>query len=229
MDEDEGLSLHLWTEIDAWFGERLGAPDPVLEAVLAASAAAGLPEIQVAPNQGALLTMLARLMGARRILEIGTLGGYSTIWLARALPADGLLVTLEAEPHHADVARANIAAAGLAGRVELRLGPALGSLPAIEADGLGPFDLAFIDADKAGIPDYFGWTLRLSRPGSLIVVDNVVRHGAIVDPSRTDPDVEGIRRFAEQLGSEPRVDALALQTVGVKGHDGFILARVREA
>jgi predicted O-methyltransferase YrrM len=166
-------------------------------------------------------------MGASRILENGTLGGYSTICLARALPDGGRLVTLEAEPRHAEIARANIARAGLADRVEIRVGPALETLPGVEADNLGPFDLAFVDADKAGIPDYFRWALKLSRPGSLIVIDNVVRHGAIVDPDRREPDVEAIRRVADIIRGEPRVEALALQTVGVKGHDGLIFARVK--
>lgn len=221
------MSENTWTEIDAWFEQRLGKPDPVLDAAVEASVAGGLPNIQVAPNQGALLGMLAKLMGAFRILEIGTLGGYSTIWLARALPEGGRLVTLEAEKKHADVARANIARAGFSHVVDLRLGPALETLPSIEEEHLGPFDLVFIDADKANIPDYFRWALKLSRPGTLIVVDNVVRHGAIIDPKRIEPDVEGVRKLTEMLSAEPRVEALALQTVGSKGHDGLILARVR--
>ena len=169
---------------------------------------------------------LARISGARRILEIGTLGGTSTIWLARALPADGRLVTLEADPTHAAVARANIAAAGLAGRVELRQGPALQLLPGIAADGLGPFDLVFIDADKPNNPHYLDWALRLARPGTVILADNVVRDGAVLDAAGTDARVQGVRRFAEMLAAEPRLAATAMQTVGAKGWDGFVLAVV---
>ena len=215
-----------WVEVDDYLNDVFVPPDLALDAALRASAEAGLPQINVAPNQGKFLQLLARVQGARNILEIGTLGGYSTIWLARALPADGRLVTLEADPKHADVARGNIARAGLAGVVEIRLGPALETLPALAAEGTGPFDLTFIDADKASILDYFDWALRLSRPGSLIVVDNVVRKGAVADPTSEDPSVQGVRRFYERLAAEPGVSATAIQTVGTKGYDGFAVALV---
>ncbi|HEX4149238.1 MAG TPA: O-methyltransferase, partial [Pirellulales bacterium] len=195
-------------------------------AALAAIAAAGLPPISVSPNQGKLLWMLARIQAARSILEIGTLGAYSTIWLARALPVDGRLITLESDPRHAAVAQANIARAGLANRVELRLGLALETLPEIAAEGSGPFDLVFIDADKPSTPDYFDWALKLSHLGSVIIVDNVVRGGAVIDAASEDPSVQGVRRFHELLAAEPRVSATAIQTVGSKGYDGFAIALV---
>lgn len=216
----------LWTAVDRYVSDLLSPNDPALEAALKASAAAGLPEIQVAPNQGKLLNMLATLRGARTILEIGTLGGYSTIWLARALPKDGRLITLEFDPKHADVARANIAHAGLAGIVEIRLGPALETLPKIAAEKPGPFDLVFIDADKVNIPDYFTWSLKLTRPGSLIIVDNVVRGGAVIEPRSEDPSVQGVRKFLSMLATEKRVTGTAIQTVGVKGYDGLAIALV---
>ena len=216
------MSQELWSQVDHYLGEVLVPADPALDAALAASKAAGLPEIAVAPNQGKLLNLLARLAGARSILEIGTLGGYSTIWLARALPADGRLITLEADPKHAEVARANIAAAGFADVVDVRLGKALDTLPSVE----GPFDLVFIDADKPNTPHYFEWALRLSRLGTVIIVDNVIRSGAVADASNTDPAILGVRKLHELIAAEPRVDATALQTVGVKGYDGFTLALV---
>ncbi len=215
-----------WTEVDRYLTDLLVPADPVLEAALAASAAAGLPPIQVAPNQGKLLALLARLCRARTILEIGTLGGYSTIWMGRSLPAGGRLVTLEADPKHADVARANIAHAGLADVVEVRLGRALDTLPQLASEGLGPFDLVFIDADKPASPEYFSWALELSRPGSVIIVDNVVRNGAVIDAASDDPNIRGTRRLHELLSSEPRVSATAVQTVGSKGYDGFVIAVV---
>jgi predicted O-methyltransferase YrrM len=215
-----------WTAVDRYFSDLLVPADPVLEAALAASTAAGLPAINVAPNQGKLLHLLARLQGARRILEIGTLGGYSTIWLARALPADGRLITLELEPKHAEVARANFARAGLAPVIELRVGSARDTLAAIAAEQGAPFDLIFIDADKASAAGYFSWALKLSRVGSLIIVDNVVRGGAVVDATSADPSVQGVRRFNQLLAAEKRVSATALQTVGSKGYDGFALAVV---
>jgi len=215
-----------WTAVDRYITDLLVPPDPALEAALQASEAAGLPAINVAPNQGKLLMLLAQLQGARRILEIGTLGGYSTIWLARALPSDGRLITLEADQKHANIARANIARAGLGGIVELRLGPALETLPRIAAEGRGPFDFCFIDADKQSNSEYFAWALKLSRRGSLIVVDNVVRDGAVADAASRDGGVRGVRRLFERLAAEPRVSATAIQTVGSKGYDGFAIALV---
>ena len=215
-----------WRAVDAYICDRLVPSDPALDAALEASAAADLPAINVAPNQGKLLQLLAQALGACRILEIGTLGGYSTIWLARALPADGRLVTLEANPKHADVARRNIANAGLSDIVDLRVGPALDTLPPVADEGLGPFDLIFIDADKKNIPAYFDWALRLTRRGSLIIVDNVVRHGAVADAHSDDPNIQGVRRFNELLAAEPRVSATVIQTVGSKGYDGFAIALV---
>jgi predicted O-methyltransferase YrrM len=213
-----------WTAVDRYITETLVPPDAVLEAALEASDAAGLPRIAVAPNQGKLLQLLARARGARRILEIGTLGGYSTIWLARALPAGGRLITLEVEPKHAEVARANIARAGLASVIDVRLGAALETLPRLAAERAGPFDLTFIDADKSNIPSYFEWALKLAAPGGLIVVDNVIRDGAVVDDASTDPSVKGVRRLNELLRAEPRVSATTIQTVGARGYDGFTLA-----
>jgi len=218
-----------WTAVDHYLTELLVQPDQALELALADSAAAGLPEISVTPPQGKMLQLLARMCGARRILELGTLGGYSTIWLARALPADGRLVTVESEPKHAQVARANIARAGLADVVELRLGPALQTLPQLVAEGGAPFDLIFIDADKQNYPNYLPWTLKLARPGSVIVADNVVRKGAICDAASTDANVQGMRRFNELLAAEPRLSTTVLQTVGSKGYDGFALTLVTAA
>lgn len=215
-----------WTAVDRYITDLLVPPDAALDAALRASVEAGLPAINVAPNQGKLLQILARTQGAKRILEVGTLGGYSTIWLARALPPGGRVITLELEPKHAEVARANFVRAGLADMIEIRTGPASESLARLAAEGAAPFDLIFIDADKAGIPDYFGWALKLSRPGSLIIVDNVVRKGAVADATSTDPSVRGVRRFNEILAREKRVTATTLQTVGSKGHDGFTLALV---
>jgi predicted O-methyltransferase YrrM len=220
------VSQEKWTAVDTYLNQMLLPSDPVLDAALEASSAAGLPAYAVSPSQGKLLFLLARMQGARRILELGTLGGYSTIWLARALPPAGKLVTLEASPRHAEVARTNIANAGLAGLVEFRVGPALDTLPQLAAEGLGPFDLIFIDADKENNPGYFTWALKLSRKGSVMIVDNVVRDGAVVDPSSNDPDIRGIRRLNELLAAEPRVTATAIQTVGSKGYDGFTMVLV---
>ncbi|MEV5674870.1 MULTISPECIES: O-methyltransferase [unclassified Streptomyces] len=217
-----------WTAVDNYFNGLLVGPDEALDAAVGASGAAGLPAIQVAPNQGKLLNMLARLQGARTILEIGTLGGYSTIWLARALPAGGRLVTLEADPAYAEVARANIARAGLAEVVEVRVGPALETLPALAAEGYGPFDVVFIDADKPSNPDYLAWSVELTRPGSLIIADNVVRDGDVVDADSTDPKVQGVRRFTELVAADPTLSATALQTVGDKGYDGLMAVLVTE-
>ena len=220
------MTRDLWTEVDRYISDVQIPPDAALDAALAANEAAGLPGIDVAPNQGKLLELLARIQGARSILEVGTLGGYSTIWLARALPVDGRLVTLESVPRHAEVARENIARAGFADVVELRVGPASETLPQLVAEGYGPFDLIFIDADKDGYPEYFGRALELSRPGTLIVADNVVRGGRVVDPGNDNPYVVGARRFLELVGAEPRVTATTIQTVGSKGYDGFTLAVV---
>ncbi len=220
------MSGHSWAEVDGYLHGLLAPHDDALRAALAASDAAGLPAIAVSPGEGKLLHLLALAVGARRILEIGTLGGYSAIWMARALPADGRLVTLEFEPRHAEVARANLARAGLADRCEVRLGRALDLLPRLEAEGAGPFDLAFIDADKPSNPEYFAWALRLARPGGLIVVDNVVREGAVLDAGSGDATVEGVRRVLGLMSREPRVTATAIQTVGAKGWDGFAIARV---
>ncbi|MFI8326437.1 O-methyltransferase [Streptomyces sp. NPDC085529] len=215
-----------WTDVDAYVTDLLVPADEALTAALAASRAAGLPDIAVSPNQGKLLHLLARIQGARRILEIGTLGGYSTIWLARALPDDGRLITLEYEPRHAEVARGNLARAGLADRVEVRTGPALDTLPLLAKEGAGPFDLVFVDADKANNRHYAEWALKLSRPGTLIVVDNVVRDGRVATEHPDDPAITGTRAMFDLVANEPRLDATALQTVGTKGYDGLLLARV---
>ena len=220
------MSSERWDAVDRYLCDALGASDAALTAALEASTAAGLPPIHVAPNQGKLLQLIAAAAGARSILEIGTLGGYSTIWLARALPEGGRLITLEADAHHAEVARANLERAGVGIRVEVRVGRALDTLPRLEAERAGPFDFTFIDADKPGNPDYFRWALRLSHRGSLIVVDNVVRDGAVIDTGSTDANVQGVRRLMECIAAEPRVSATALQTVGSKGYDGFVIARV---
>jgi predicted O-methyltransferase YrrM len=222
-----GKADEKWTVVDRYITDLFGASDAALEAALASSEAAGLPAINVSPPQGKLLMLLAKALGARNILEIGTLGGYSTIWLARALPPDGRLITLEFEPKHAEVARANIARAGFANSVEVRLGAAIETLPKLASEAVGPFDFIFIDADKPSYSEYLDWSLKLSRPGTLIVADNVVRDGAVVDASSTDALVQGIRRFNEKLAAELRVSATALQTVGVKGYDGFAMALVK--
>ena len=219
-------SAELWKAVDQYIADQLIPADPVLDQTVAANAAAELPAIDVAPNQGKLLHLLARMMGARNILEIGTLGGYSTIWLARALPEGGRMITLEADPKHAEVARGNIARAALTDIVILRLGAALETLPQLDREGQGPFDLIFIDADKPNIPSYVEWALKLSRKGTLIVVDNVIRKGKVIDASSDDPNVHGARRLFEMLSSEPRLQATALQTVGSKGYDGFVMAVV---
>ncbi len=220
------MSQEQWKAVDNYIEALFAPSDPVLDAALQASSDAGLPAIQVSPAQGKMLHILARAMGAGRILEIGTLGAYSTIWLARALPADGLLVTLEVNPKHAEVARSNLARAGLAHIVELRLGPAAETLAQLAAERCPPFDLVFIDADKPSYPDYLSWSLKLTRPGSLIVADNVVRQGAVADPESQDPMVQGIRRFHDAVKAESRVSATVIQTVGSKGYDGFMLAVV---
>ncbi len=215
-----------WTAVDRYLTDLFLPPDAALDAALEASAAAGLPDIQVSPIQGKFLYLLARLQGAQAILELGTLGGYSTIWLARALLPGGRVVTMEYEPKHAEVARANIARAGLATVVEIRIGAALETLPQLAAEGRRAFDLIFIDADKEGYPEYLDWALKLSRRGSLIIADNVVREGAVAGLGDDGPIVAGIRRFNEKLANDSRLTATAIQVVGCKGHDGLALALV---
>lgn len=218
------MSHERWTAVDTYLNEQLLADDPVLTDATRAAESAGLPPISVAPNQGKLLHLVARMIGARRILEIGTLGGYSAIWMARALPPDGKLVTLELEPRHADVARANFLRAGLSDRIDLKLGVALASLNALQTDA--DFDLVFIDADKQSCAEYFAWALAHTRVGGVIIVDNVVRNGEVVNAQSVDDGVNGVRRFLEAVRHEPRVDATALQTVGTKGYDGLALLLV---
>jgi predicted O-methyltransferase YrrM len=220
---DQGL----WITVDRHLADTLIPSDHQMEVALEANACAGLPAIDVAPNQGKMLHLIARVQGSRRILEIGTLGGYSTIWLARALPADGKLITLELDPKHAAVAAGNMQRAGLASLVEIRVGPALESLEKLYAENQPPFDFIFLDADKQSYPAYLDWAVKLSRPGTVILADNVVREGAIIDKDNTDERVIGTRTFLEKLGSHPRLDATAIQTVGSKGYDGFALAVVK--
>jgi predicted O-methyltransferase YrrM len=223
------MDNELWNAVDDHLVTTLVPDDDVLAAALADSDAAGLPQIQVAANQGKLLSLLVRISGARRVLEVGTLGGYSTIWLARGLPADGVVVTLELEEHNAGVARRNLERAGLDDQVEVRVGPAADTLAAMVDAGSEPFDLVFLDADKGGYPTYLARALDLSRPGTVIVADNVVRGGAVADATTTDPNAVGVRRFLEAAAADPRVDGTAVQTVGSKGHDGFALLVVTDA
>ncbi len=230
MGSSPATTPELWTAVDRYICDRLLPPDPVLDAALAAADAAGMPPIAVTANEGKLLELLVRIQGARRVLELGTLCAYSTIWLARPLPTGGRLVTLEYDPRHAEIARQNIATAGLDHVVDVRVGPALETLPELAAEGGDPFDLIFIDADKKNYPAYLEWGLKLSRPGTLIVIDNVIGGGAILDPDAAEPwgeegGVAGMRRFYELLGAEPRLSATAIQTVG-QTHDGFALALV---
>ncbi len=220
------MNQELWTSVDRYI-ENLLPADQQLTDALEANVRAGLPSIDVSPTQGKLLHLLARMQGAKRILEVGTLGGYSTICLARALPPDGILITLELDPKHAEVAAANIHRAGLTPLVDLRVGPALDSLAHLHTEGTAPFDLIFLDADKPNNPVYLDWAIRLSRPGTVIIGDNVIREGAVLDADDTDPRVVGARLFLEKLGSHPRLDATAIQTVGSKGYDGFALAIVK--
>ena len=217
----------MWTEVDEYFGDHLLKSDAALDAILAANRKAGLPPIDVTPLQGKFLELLVRMSSAQRVLEIGMLGGYSTAWMARALPSDGRVISLELEQRHADIARKNLESVNLSDRVEIRVGRAADSLQKLVAEKAAPFDLIFIDADKAGYPDYLDWSLKLSRPGTVIVADNVVREGAVIDPKSADPNVQGVRRFTEKLAAEPRLTATALQTVSSKKHDGLILAVVR--
>jgi predicted O-methyltransferase YrrM len=218
-----------WTEVDRYFSERLLPSDPILESALETSMRAGLPAISVSPNQGKFLQMLAQIVGARRILEIGTLGGYSTIWLARGLRPGGHLSTLEMDPDHAGIAQVNISRAGLQDVVKVWIGNALETLPQVAAEPGGPFDMIFIDADKQNIPTYFEWALKLSRAGTLIIVDNVVRDGAVIDAESSDPSVQGVRRFIELLATESTASGTAIQTVGLKGYDGFAIVLVAPA
>jgi predicted O-methyltransferase YrrM len=220
------VGLDRWSKVDDYVGGLLALHDDALDAALKASDEAGLPEIQVSPPQGKLLQLLAQAVSARTVLEFGTLGGYSTIWLGRGLPADGRLITLEADPGYAEVARENIERAGLEGVVELSVGSALETLPQLDAEGAGPFDLTFIDADKGNTPDYFAWALDHSRPGSLIVADNVVRDGTLADADSDDPKVKAQRRLHEIIAADARIDATTIQTVGGKGYDGFTIALV---
>ena len=215
-----------WTKVDAYFDHALFPPDEVLQAALAANAAGGLPAIDVSPAQGKFLYLLAKIHGARRILEFGTLGGYSTIWMARALPADGLLVSLEAEPKHAKVAEQNVARAGFAKSVRILTGKALDLLPKLKSESKEPFDFIFIDADKTSTPEYYRWAVEQSKPGAVIIVDNVVRKGEVANPTTTDANALGMRRLMDIISKDKRVEATGLQTVGVKGHDGFVIARV---
>jgi predicted O-methyltransferase YrrM len=216
------MSQELWTSVDAYVADLMVPPDAALEGALRTAAEAGMPAIAVSATQGKLLMLLAQTLGAQRILEIGTLGGYSTIWLARGLGAGGRLITLEVDPKHAEVARRNISRAGLGDVVEVRLGRAIETLPELE----GPFDLIFLDADKVSYPEYFSWAVTLSRPGSLIIADNVVRKGAVIETESSDANVQGVRRFNELVAADKRVSATVIQTVGSKGYDGFAIARV---
>jgi predicted O-methyltransferase YrrM len=217
---------NVWTAVDSYFADQLLPADAALDAALAANREANLPAIDVTPLQGKFLDLLVRITGARQILELGTLGGYSTIWLARALPEGGKVISLELDPHHAEIARANLANAGVLDHVDLRVGPAAAELRAMIAGGAGPFDVIFIDADKAGYPEYLDLSLKLSRPGTVIFADNVVRDGKVVEPDNPDANIQGVRRFAELVAAEPRLSATVLQTVCGKGYDGFALALV---
>lgn len=220
------MSKKTWTAVDDYIVASLFEADPVLDAVLAANRNQGLPAIDVSAAQGKLLSLLVRIRGARRVLEIGTLGGYSTIWMARGLPVDGKVVTLELDPHHARVARSNFERAGVSDRIDLRIGPALQSLAALSGENAGPFDLVFIDADKPNNPNYLDWAMKLSRPGTVIVCDNVIRDGAVVQEDSGDANVEGARAAFSFIGGERRLDGTAIQTVGAKGYDGFAIAIV---
>ncbi|HEY2121563.1 MAG TPA: O-methyltransferase [Candidatus Acidoferrum sp.] len=220
------MTQELWTAVDTYIKEKMVPADAVLSQALQNAKDAQLPPIAVSPTQGKQLHLMARMCGARKILEIGTLGGYSTIWLARALPAGGRVITLELDPKHAAVARKNFELAGVSNLIELRLGSGLESLPKLAAEGLGPFDLIFIDADKGNIPGYFEWALKLSRPGTVIIVDNIIRDGQVIDAKSEDPNIRGVRRFNEMLAKESRVSATEIQTVGEKGYDGFALVVV---
>lgn len=217
-----------WTQVDQYLTDLLIPTDPVLEQTLLENDKAGLPKIDVSPNLGKFLHLLARIQGAKRILEIGTLGGYSTTWLARVLPKDGKLISLELEPKHAEVAKSNLERAGLDKKVEIRVGEALFSLAQLKEENQVPFDFIFIDADKINNPNYLAWALQLSRPGSVIICDNVIRNGEITNPDSEDPGVQGVQRFFQLVATEPRLTATALQTVGIKGYDGFAVLLVTD-
>jgi predicted O-methyltransferase YrrM len=216
----------IWAEVDDYLASLLAPHDPALTHAIDANREAGLPAIDVPPVLGKFLEVIIRIAGARRVLEIGTLGGYSTIWMARALPPDGLLMTLELEPRHAEIARANLEVAGVMDRVQIRVGKALETLRELHESDAAPFDLVFIDADKEGLPEYLEWSLKLARPGTVIIADNVVRDGNVVDADTTDPRVRGVQRFLEIASKEPRLSATAIPTVGARGYDGFALAVV---
>jgi predicted O-methyltransferase YrrM len=220
------MDQELWTAVDGYFSDAAVGTDAALDATAAAAEAAQLPPVSVTPAYGKLLHLIARAQGAKRILEIGTLAGYSTIWLARAVPPDGRVVTLEFNPKHADIARTNLGHAGLADRVEIRVGPALDSLSQLAGGSEQPFDFIFIDADRPNVASYFDWAVKLARRGSVIVVDNVVRKGRVLDTSNSDAEIVGVRRFVEHLASDSRVSATMMQMVSAKGHDGFALALV---
>ncbi len=220
------MNQEQWNSVDSYFDRLFAPPDAVMDAAITATTEAGLPAINVSPTQGKLLHVLAKAHNARKILEIGTLAGYSSIWMARALPADGKLITLEIDPKHAAVARANLARAGVDKQVEVIVGKAIESLPQLDSNGEGPFDLVFIDADKVSTPDYLTWAMRLTKPGSIIIIDNVVRSGQVANPDTTDPHVKGIQKALEMLASDKRLVSTALQTVGSKGYDGFSIAVV---
>lgn len=222
------MNEKVWADVDAYIADKLVGDDTTMAAVLEANAKGKLMPIDVSPAQGKFLELLVRITGARRVLEVGTLGGYSTIWMARALPADGKIVTLEYSQFHAMVARGNFKGAGVAEKVDLRVGAALDTLPGVEADGLGPFDLVFIDADKGNNANYVEWALKLSHPGTVIVVDNVIRDGRVIEAESTDGSIEGSRAAFDLLGQHPQLRASALQTVGAKGYDGFAIAVVTE-
>ena len=223
------MTQELWTSVDKYITETLIASDAVLDSAVRASEEAGLPAIQVSPAQGKLLHLLAKSIGARNVLEIGTLGGYSTIWMARALPSGGRVITLEADPKHAEVSRSNFSNAGLSEVIELRLGPALDSLPKLASEKRAPFDFIFIDANKSTMDDYFDWALKFSHPGTMIIADNVIRDGGVIDAASTNADIQGVRRFNKRVAAEPRVSATEIQTVGSKGYDGFALVLVLSA
>ena len=215
-----------WAAVDRYFADLLAPEDKELSAILAANRDAGLPSIDVPALLGKFLDLLVRISGAQRVLEIGTLGAYSTIWLARALPANGQVVTLEIDPRHAEIARDNLQSAGVLDRVEVRVGAAIDSLRALHAGGATPFDLVFIDADKKSMPEYLDWSLKLSRPGTIIVADNVVRDGKVIEPDNPDENIQGVRRMTELIAANPRLRATAIQTVGARGYDGFAIALV---